>query len=303
MEYPYLNWLNKSMDYMEYPKDTISFVTDTYKKICNNKKSNLLFHNVLKLYENQICPDWKWALISAERAANQIKVHKYIGEFIISLCITKHVKTFYEQKGMPEGCFDGFLKDIKIKWAECTAVHNMDGVFVAEWFNRFVDGTRHTFGRLQFEPILISNTYEVCGRTLNEGDLAINIHIPGGSKLLKQDCIDSFLKAAEYYAPLFNDGTVIFHCDSWLLYPNHKEFLPQTSSLLMFAEFFNIVETNNRRGNLWRIFGREDCEENIASLPECTSLQRAYKKRLLENGEIGGAKGFFFIKNNKFIKK
>ena len=66
---------------------------------------------------------------------------------------------------------------------------------------------------------------------------------------------------------------------------------------------FNIVETNNRRGNLWRIFGREDCEENIASLPECTSLQRAYKKRLLENGEIGGARGFFFIKNNKFIKK
>ena len=302
MNYPYLNWLNESMTYMEYPESTIAFIAESYKKICDNKKSYTLFHDALRLYEKQLCPAWGWALTSAERAANEINVHKFVGKFIISLCVTRHVKDFYVQKGMPDGCFDGFLKDIKIKWAECVAVHKMDGVFVAEWFNRFVDGTRHTFGRLQFEPMFIAGSYEVCGRTLNEGDLAINIHIPGGSKLTKQDCIDSFLKAAEYYAPFFKDKTVIFHCDSWLLYPGHKEFLPENSALLMFADFFNIVSTNDYRGNLWRIFGREDCEENIASLPEDTSLQRAYKKRLLENGEIGGARGFFFVKDNKFIK-
>ena len=44
--------------------------------------------------------------------------------------------------------------------------------------------------------------------------LAINIHIPGGGKLTKQDCTESFLKAAEYYAPLFEDKTVIFHCNN-----------------------------------------------------------------------------------------
>lgn len=302
MNYPYLHWLNKSMNYMQYPENTINFILDSYKKICNNQAANGLFHNALKLYEKQLCPVWTWALTSAERAAAQINLHKFVGEFIMSLCVAKHVEIFYEQKGMPDGCFDGFLRDIKIKWAECVLVHKMDGVFVAEWFNRFVDGTRHTFGRLQFEPIFIADNYEVCGRNLAVGDLTINIHIPGGSKLTRQDCIDSFLKAAEYYAPFFKDKTVIFHCDSWLLYPGHKEFLPETSALLMFADFFNIVSTNNWRGNLWRIFGCENCDENIASLPEDTSLQRAYKKRLLENGEIGGAKGFFFVKGNEFIK-
>lgn len=293
MKYPYLNWLNDSMKYMEYPDATIVFVTDTYKKICDNKRANMLFHDALRLYEKQLCPAWNWALTSAERAVNEISVHKFVGHFVFSLCVTKHVKAFYEQKGMPDGCFDGFLKDIKIKWSECVTVHKMDGVFVAEWFNRFVDGTRHTFGRLQFEPIFTAGDYEVCGRQITEGDLAINIHIPGGGKLTKQDCTESFLKAAEYYAPLFEDKTVIFHCNSWLLYPAHKEFLPETSNILMFADFFNIVSDVESKGDLWRIFGQENCDD-VAALPEKTSLQRAFKKRLLENGEIGTAKGFFF---------
>lgn len=299
--YPYLDWLNESMTYMEYPQKTIDFVTHTYKKICNNKRANTLFHDALNLYKKQLCPTWNWGLASAERAVNSIRVHKFAGHFVFLLCVTKHVKVFYEQKGMPDGCFYGFLNDIKIKWGECVTIHKMDGVFVAEWFNRFVDGTRHTFGRLQFEPIFLGSDYEGNGIAVSEGDLAINIHIPGGSKLLKQDCIDSFLKAAEFYAPLFEDGKVIFHCNSWLLYPGHKEFLPETSALLMFADFFNIVETNDWRGNLWRIFGQEDCED-VTILPENTGLQKAYKKRLLENGEIGEARGFFFIKGNEFIK-
>ena len=301
VSYPYIDWLSESMNYMEYPETTITFVLNTYKKICDNKRANMLFHDALKLYEKQLCPAWVWALTAAERAADEIGVHRFTSKFIISLCVTKHVKTFYEQKGMPDGCFDGFLKDIKIKWAECVALHKIDGVFVADWFNRFVDGTRHTFGRLQFEPIFIAGSYYVCGRTVNEGDLTINIHIPGGSKLTKQDCIDSFLKAAEYYAPLFEDGTVVFHCSSWLLYEKHNEFLPETSALLMFADFFNIAETTEGRHHLWRIFNREDCEDT-AALPENTSLQRAFKNRLLSGGEIGASKGFFFVKDNLLIK-
>lgn len=299
--YPYLNWLNESMTAVDYPQKTVDFVTASYKKICDNERANKIFHTPLALYEKQLCPAWNWGLAAAERAGNLIDLHVFSAKFVFSLCATKHIKTFYKQKGMPDGCFDGFLNDIKIKWSECVTVHKMDGVFVAEWFGRFADGTRHTFGRLQYEPIILGNNYQTCGITLSEGDMVVNVHIPGGSKLLKQDCIASFLKAAEFYAPFFENGEVIFHCDSWLLYPGHKEFLPETSALLMFADFFSIVETNDWRGNLWRIFGRENCDD-VAALPEDTSLQRAYKKRLLENGEIGGARGFFFIKGNEFIK-
>lgn len=302
MSYPYKKWLNASMTYMEYPQETIDFVLATYKKICDNKRADKFFTDALNLYEKQLLPAWNWGVASAERAANEIGVHKFAGHFVFTLCATKYAKTFYKQKNMPEGCFYGFLNDIKIKWSECVTVHQMDGISTADWYNRFADATRHTFGRLQFEPIFAAGNYDVAGRTIAEGDLVINIHIPGGSKLLKEDCIDSFLKAADFYAPFFKTGEVIFHCNSWLLYPGHKEFLPENSALLMFADFFNIVETNDWRGNLWRIFGREDCETDIASLPEDTSLQRAYKKRLLENGEIGGAKGLFFVKNNEFIK-
>lgn len=301
MTYPYLDWLNESMSSVNYPDETISFVTDTYKKICDNKRGKGLFDGALNLYKMQLMPAWGWALTSAERAGNEIGVHKFVSHFVFTLCVTKHIKVLYEQKSMPEGCFYGFLNDIKIKWAECVTIHKMDGVFVAEWFNRFVDGTRHTFGRLQFEPLFTANIHEVAGRTITEGDLAIAVHIPSGSKLLKQDCIDSFLKAAEFYAPLFEDGNVLFQCNSWLLYPGHKEFLPETSNILMFADFFTVVSSKEYKYDLWRIFGQENCDD-IASLPEDTSLQRAYKKRLLENGEVGGAKGLFFVKDKKFIK-
>jgi hypothetical protein len=286
---------------MEYPKQTIDFVIDTYKKVCDNKRANTLFKDSLNLYAKGLMPAWNWALTSAERAANEIGVHKFVGHFVFTLCVTKHIKDLYEQKGMPEGCFYGFLNDIKIKWAECVNIHKMDGVFVAEWFNRFVDGTRHTFGRLQFEPLFTGAHHQVAGHTINEGDLAIAIHIPSGSKLLKEDCIDSFLKAAEFYAPLFEDETVLFQCNSWLLYPGHKEFLPETSNILMFADFFTVVSSRESRNDLWRIFGQENCDD-IASLPENSSLQRVYKKRLLENGEVGAAKGYFFVKGKEFIK-
>lgn len=301
MNYPYLNWLDESMAYMDYPTKTIAFVTETYKKICHNKKACRHLHDALNLYEKQLCPDWNLGLALSERAANEIGEHKFVGHFVFVLAASKSIKAFYEQKGMPEGCFYGFLNDLKIKWSECATVYKMDGISTGEWYNRFADGTRHTFGRLQFEPIFISKKYEASNFSIAEGDMAINIHIPGGSKLLKEDCIASFLKAAEFYAPFFENGKVTFHCNSWLLYPGHKEFLPETSALLMFADFFSIVETNDWRGNLWRIFGRENCDD-VVSLPENTSLQRAYKKRLLENGEIGGARGFFFIKGNEFIK-
>ncbi len=302
MNYPYLDWLCESMNYMEYPQQTVDFVTYTYKKICNNKRANRLFHDALALYEKQLMPAWNWGLTSAERAANAVDIHIYVAKFIFSLCVTKHTKAFYEQKGMPEGCFYGFLNDIKIKWGECVALHKMDGVFVAEWFNRFVDGTRHTFGRLQFEPIFIGGHYEFAGRTATEGDMVINIHIPGGSKLLKEDCEKSFLKAAEFYAPLFENGEVIFHCNSWLLYPGHKEFLPETSNILMFADFFNVVEGKEWKGDLPRIFNVQNCEDNIKDLPEDTSIRRAFKNRLLEGKEVGVGRGFFIVKDGKFIK-
>ena len=302
MKYPYLNWLLESMNYMEYPEDTINFVTDTYKQICHNTRAETLFHNALNLYEKQLCPAWVWALNSAEKAVAQINAHKFVGKFIMSLCVTRSVKTFYEQKGMPDGCFDGFLKDIKIKWAECVEVDKINGVAVAEWFHRFVDGTRHTFGRLQFEPVFNLEPCEIGGRKVREGDLVINIHIPSGSKLFKQDCIDSFLKAAEYYAPLFEGGEVVFHCHSWLLYPEHKNFLPENSAILMFADFFKCILSEASDGNdLWRIFGTRNTRD-YKNLPEKTSLQRAYKQRLIDGKEVGIGVGFFIVKNNKFIK-
>ena len=105
MNTPYLDYLNQTMEFMEYPQKTIDFVIDTYKKICDNKKAGTMFHDALNLYEKQLMPSWDWALGSTERAANAVGEHVFVVNFVFTLCVSKHVKAFYEQKGMPEGCF------------------------------------------------------------------------------------------------------------------------------------------------------------------------------------------------------
>lgn len=303
--YPCLNWLNESMSLMEYPDETVNFITDVYKRVCENQRADQIFHAAVNIYSSNVMNEFYDLLVNSELSVEAILgEHKYVAHFLMILCLSQHTKELYKAKNLPDECFVGFLRDIKIKWAECLEVYGIQGVSTGPWFKRFIVATRMTFGRLEFDPqtYTFDDAVKIDGRSIQKGDLVIGVHIPSGGRLLKKDCEESFLKAAEYFAPIFPDGAVVFQCVSWLLYPEHKDFLPETSNILMFADFFKCTYSKpTGTDDLWRIFGSADLED-IPSLPENTSLQRAYKKRLLDGGEIGIGVGFFFVKNNKFIK-
>lgn len=305
MNYPYLNWINEVMALMEFPLNTVKVITSLYKRVCENTKANTLFHTGLMLYENDCMYEYYNVIENSEYAVEGILgEHKFTGHLLILLCLTRHAKEIYAAKNIPDECYDGFLDDIKIKWAECLAVYGVEGTSTIQWSKRFVDATRFSFGILQFEPMILAGDgiFEAGGFTRGKGDLVINVHIPGGGKLLKEKCEEAFLKAAEFFAHLFPDGGVTFHCSSWLLYPEHKEFLPENSNILMFADFFKCIYSKTNDGHdLWRIFGMHNISD-YASLPEKTSLQRLYKKHLMDGGETGIGVGLFIVKNKEFIK-
>ena len=128
------------------------------------------------------------------------------------------------------------------------------------------------------------------------GQNALNVHIPSGRPLIQQEIRDSMAEAAAFFAPQFSEGKVLFICHSWLLFPGHLEMLPERSGIRAFMEEFNIAGSyeDPTRHDLWRIFGTEAVDDPD-TLPQRTSLQRAYVRWLKDGKTVGGGLGFRYI--------
>lgn len=128
----------------------------------------------------------------------------------------------------------------------------------------------------------------------------INMHIPSCGPLKKEDCEASFRQAAAFFADAFPGEEIAFFCESWLLYPRHREFLSPDSGIVQFMSFFDIYKTEEGDGDLWRIYNRE-YDGNPEALPEETTIQRGYKKLLLSGGHAGYGEGIFFRKKKEML--
>lgn len=102
-------------------------------------------------------------------------------------------------------------------------------------------------------------------------------------------------RQAEFYKEEFQDQPLVFVCNSWLLFPAHKEILPEHSNIRAFLSDYDVYETNEDNGDLWRIYyGAE--EKGFENLPENTGLERAYKKWLVDGHMAGYARGVYLYR-------
>jgi hypothetical protein len=71
--------------------------------------------------------------------------------------------------------------------------------------------------------------------------------------------------------------------------------LSHESNIYRFMQLFDIIDYGIKKnnGDLYRIFGTE--EKRVEYLSENTSLQRAYKKHLLNGGKTGYGVGVRFL--------
>ncbi len=71
------------------------------------------------------------------------------------------------------------------------------------------------------------------------------------------------------------------------MYPEHETMLDKNSNIYRFMKMFDYLDYGIKKNNwdLYRIFGTY--EKRPEYLPEKTSLQRAYKKHLLNGGKTG----------------
>ncbi len=246
--------------------------------------------------------DYSLAIGAVKKIAAAIGVSNYTLELLLFIAFAKHCKELYEEAGLSLQIYYDTMEDLKWKTLECKKMHNVWGTFVAWWENRFFDLSRFAIGRLQYEDDPAQETYEKNGVKINYGDWVVSIHVPSSGKLNIEDCKESLRQAAEFFADDFPDGIAKFRCHSWLLAPNHKDYLAPETGIRKFADLFDVVRgvPSESRGDFWRIFYRK-YEGGVEGFPAETSLQRAYLK-MYEDGVLPETGvGYILMKDGEIL--
>ena len=281
-------------EYTYTPEDT-ALLLNTYDKIMENPETAALWQQALSLYEASIDCDYAKILELADTVSERMPgVHAYTTNLLVYLCMTKHTAEVYQQRGLDEALFKNTMLDLRYKLEECKAVKGICGSFVAGWFAGFFALTRFAFGRLQFEISNFDRHYEKDGKVLTPQSKVINIHIPRTqTPLTPESCDDAFRQAAAFFKGAL-DGPCVFHCHSWLLFPEHDHILSPKSNTYRFMKRFDLFESGYYKHieELWRLFDTQ--EQNPDRLPADSGMRRAYVEHLKNGGKTGWGAGIFF---------
>ena len=276
------------------PSDADYFLA-TYDSIQANETARGLWAEALALYDADVFCNYGDIIGKADRVAHMIGVHEYTADLLVFACMSKRLRKHYAERGIDEAIFQKSMEDLRYKVDECKLVYGIIGSFVAEWFAGFFNLTRFGLGRLQFEVIPFNATYEKDGHRLTPESKVVNVHIPrSGEPLTEEACMDAYRRAKEIFGSEVGDPCP-FVCSSWLLYPEHENFLPKHSNTYRFFKSFDIFEqgTDKNRANLWRLF--DTMEKDPDKLPADTSRRRAYEERLKAGGQMGRGRGVLFV--------
>lgn len=292
-------YLEKFLKDFDYKESDAEFLLSEYSKIAENEEANKGFNELIELYNRTIEFDYyKDFLLKAEEAGKLAGVHPYTSGLLIFMCITKHLKELYDEKGISEEIYHESMLDLRYKLEECKLVKGIVGSFVAWWFPGFFNMTRYALGRLQFEMSTYEGEeYTKNGKILRKGDKVIGVHIPRSeTPITKEATDDAYAKAAKFFIDQIPNKQVVFVCHSWLLYTETLEVFPKHTNTYRFIHEFDVTwNSYDKEGvynDAWRLFDM-DFTGDINDYPENNSMRRAYKQFLLNGGRTG--EGFGII--------
>lgn len=294
----------------QYPPQAAQTLLAVYGRIEEIPAARQLFGRAGEEYSRNPDMDYTQYLHGLKVVCEEEGLPWETASLLFFICLTPRLGRYYEDRGLPAAVCRASLEDLKWKLWECYRVYGVWGSFVPDWFPGFFMLNRFTLGRLQFEMMPFPAAYERAGREKPAGiQKALFVHIPSSGPLLHEDCIRSYRLAADFFRRFFPDNfpgkmpprgearasfgiPIAFGCISWLLFPEHRAFLPKNSRILEFMDDFDVYDSwpDPGGGDLWRIFGKPDCSDT-EGLPENTSLQRAYKAWMLAGGTPGIGRG------------
>ena len=200
-----------------------------------------------------------------------------------------------ELHGMGDDITRDSLAFIGQRVREVRDKRNQWGVESLGFLRHYVRAELFRLGRLTFRvspiPWAFENTIDV-----EQGDLRIEVHVAGGTKLDRFECAESYRMALGRF-PSRHPGQKLvgFTCVSWLLDPTLKQLLPRESNILHFAQPYRVIgPPGDHRQAYDLIFGDPDADPArfVAMHANATRLQRAIADHVAAGGAIHAANGF-----------
>lgn len=289
----------------DYPSEAIECFEDSFKTLCKNDAEFAVFISQIALYEEEHKRDFTAIFEEQVKIAKKIGIHPFTLQMLYLIFLTPHLKELYTQNGYSDFVFDSSVLDLKWKLFECKKVYNIWGIFVAWWTIGFFTLGRFGMGRLQFNPRPCPYTYENGDLIVHKNDITLDTHIPSSGHLLREEYLESYRLAEEFFSSHFVNRPTIFNCHSWLLSPENEKFLPKNSRILEFARDYTIIDSkpDPTNSNSWRIFNTMKQYENPEDYPQENTLQKAVVEWLKKGNNIGQGYGLIFYKNGKILNK
>ncbi len=199
--------------------------------------------------------------------------------YVQSLCAVKiHEK--YEKLGVSDDIFKDTMGCFKRFAGECL-VRNGSYYFDRGWW---------TYRQISMNLMRIGTLeYEFCKF---HGEDAISVHIPSDADMTDGSVTASIKKSHEFIKKYYPENAGRrYMCESWLLSPKLREFLPETSKIRKFQDRFEIKEVLPDNMDCLEWLFKSTDKVPFEKLPEDTSLQRAVKPFIVAGGKLGAAFG------------
>ena len=240
-------------------------------------------------------PDGKATFLveTSDKIAAKCALDRHTVYLLIWILLSKDSKKIYADRNVSEEMWRDNMRDLRYWCDHCFLVKGVYGTAWPDWPYRFFAATRFTFGKLEFETDRIGKTYIKDGVVLHPDDQVVYIHIPRtGERLTPQDVDASCAAASAFFKQRYGMKDVVFACHSWILYPENKKILSESSNLYSFISRFEIIDVveDTLYKDIWRLFD-VDYKGDADALPQDTSLRRAYAQRIKEHKPLGVALG------------
>ena len=117
-------------------------------------------------------------------------------------------------------------------------IYGRGGLDGPEWVPRVFQGIVFHLGRLVFDRVRLGPALAAATGGAPH-DPAIGVHIPPTGPLRRDECLDSFARAADFFPRYFPaEPAQVARCRSWLMDRQLARYLPAQSNLVRFHELF-----------------------------------------------------------------
>lgn len=193
----------------------------------------------------------------------------------------------WAKKGLPEEIALATLYDITIWSNRCFDRTGKVGLIEWRWFIVHITARIFRLGRLQFEPgVLREDITLPDGTMILDGTPILGVHIPRGDGFAPDAIRESFEMSKTFFPKYFGTTFNVYTCTSWLLAPQLESMIKETSSIAAFRKYFTIYGEHTGYSQAEEYVFLEKLADKT-KYPEDTSLQRNFKKFLLDGGEMG----------------